>query len=61
MKIIIKDFNNKVYNLNLTTEQVDFAKWLANHNALYSIKITRRNRNGRLSNIRILVFCKSIK
>lgn len=39
MKIIIKDFNNKVYNLNLTTEQVDFAKWLANHDALYSIKI----------------------
>lgn len=39
MKIIIKDFNNKVYNLNLTTEQVDFAKWLENHDALYSIKI----------------------
>lgn len=39
MKVIIQDMNNYTYNLNLSEEQIKFARWLAGNDILYYIKV----------------------
>ncbi len=39
MKTIIKDLNAETYNLNLSEEQIKFARWLVNNDILYDIKV----------------------
>lgn len=39
MKVIVYDMNWRSYNLNLTLEQIDFAKWLVNEEILVDVKV----------------------
>lgn len=39
MKVIIEDLNCKEYNLELTKEQVEFAKWLYDKDILYKLQV----------------------
>ena len=39
MKVIIENLNGRTHNLNLSEEQVRFARWLVNNNILYDIKV----------------------
>ena len=39
MKVIVYDMDWNSYNLNLTLEQIDFAKWLMNKEVLRDVKV----------------------
>lgn len=39
MKVIIENLNGRTHNLNLSEEQVRFARWLVNNDILYDIKV----------------------
>lgn len=39
MKTIIYDMDSRSYNLNLTQEQIEFAKWLMNEDILCDVKV----------------------
>lgn len=39
MRVIVYDMDWRSYNLNLTLEQIDFAKWLVNEEILVDVKI----------------------
>lgn len=39
MKVIVYDMDWNSYNLNLTLEQIDFAKWLMNEEILGDVKV----------------------